>query len=108
MEAWKNKTWAWDIEGISLHFYTVVKWPPAFKATGFGENEYAWMITIRPKWKERLLEMLVFQARMAMPNAWERDPLLLHLIAERFERSEHAGLDIQAWLKANHVPFERS
>ena len=23
MEAWKNKVWAWDIEGISLHFYTV-------------------------------------------------------------------------------------
>ena len=41
MEAWKNKTWAWDIEGISLHSYTVVKWPPAFKATGFGEDEYA-------------------------------------------------------------------
>ena len=44
MEAWKNKTWAWDIEGISLHFYTVVKWPPAFKATGFGEDEYAAMV----------------------------------------------------------------
>ena len=44
MKAWKNKTWAWDIEGISLHFYTVVKWPPAFKATGFGENEYATML----------------------------------------------------------------
>jgi alpha-N-arabinofuranosidase len=41
MKAWKNKTWAWDIEGLSLHSYTVVKWPPAFKATGFGENEYA-------------------------------------------------------------------
>ena len=44
MKAWKNKTWAWDIEGLSLHFYTVVKWPPAFKATGFGENEYATML----------------------------------------------------------------
>src|SRR5688572_29468072 len=44
MEAWKNKTWAWDIEGISLHFYTVVKWPPAFKATGFGEDEYATLL----------------------------------------------------------------
>jgi len=41
MKAWKNKTWAWDIEGLSLHSYTVVKWPPAFKATGFGESEYA-------------------------------------------------------------------
>ncbi|HEY6125102.1 MAG TPA: alpha-L-arabinofuranosidase C-terminal domain-containing protein [Steroidobacteraceae bacterium] len=44
MEAWKNKTWAWDIEGISLHFYTVVKWPPAFKATGFGETEYVTLL----------------------------------------------------------------
>jgi len=41
MEAWKNKTWAWDIDGISLHFYTVVKWPPSYKATDFGEDEYA-------------------------------------------------------------------
>jgi alpha-N-arabinofuranosidase len=42
MEAWKNKTWAWDIDGISLHYYTVGKgWPPVFKATGFGEDEYA-------------------------------------------------------------------
>ena len=45
MAAWKNKTWAWDIEGISLHFYTVVKWPPAFKATGFGEDEYAALVS---------------------------------------------------------------
>jgi len=44
MKAWKDKTWAWDIEGLSLHSYTVVKWPPAFKATGFGENEYAVML----------------------------------------------------------------
>jgi alpha-N-arabinofuranosidase len=27
-----------------LHSYTVVKWPPAFKATGFGEHEYAVML----------------------------------------------------------------
>ncbi len=44
MKAWKNRTWAWDIEGLSLHFYTVVKWPPAYKATGFGETEYATML----------------------------------------------------------------
>ena len=41
MAAWKNKTWAWDIEGLSLHYYTVVKWPPAYKSVGFGEQEYA-------------------------------------------------------------------
>jgi alpha-N-arabinofuranosidase len=44
MEAWKNKTWAWDIEGLSLHYYTVGHWPPAFKATGFGEDDYATLL----------------------------------------------------------------
>jgi len=44
MEAWKNKTWAWDIEGLSLHYYTVGHWPPVFKATGFGEDEYATLL----------------------------------------------------------------
>ena len=54
MEAWKNKTWAWDIEGISLHFYTVVKWPPAFKATGFGEDEYAALLNETRRMNELL------------------------------------------------------
>ena len=44
MAAWKNKTWAWDIEGLSLHYYTVVKWPPAYKSFGFGEKEYAELV----------------------------------------------------------------
>ena len=30
--------------GLSLHSYTVVKWPPAYKATGFGEDEYATLL----------------------------------------------------------------
>jgi alpha-N-arabinofuranosidase len=54
MEAWKNKTWAWDIEGISLHYYTVVRWPPAFKATGFGEGEYATMLQATRRMEELL------------------------------------------------------
>ena len=54
MAAWKSKTWAWDIEGISLHYYTVVKWPPAFKATGFGENEYAAMLNSTRRMEELL------------------------------------------------------
>jgi alpha-N-arabinofuranosidase len=29
------------MEGLSLHNYTVVKWPPAYKSVGFGETEYA-------------------------------------------------------------------
>jgi alpha-N-arabinofuranosidase len=54
MEAWKNKVWAWDIEGISLHFYTVVKWPPAFKSTGFGEDEYAALLNDTRRMNELL------------------------------------------------------
>ncbi len=41
MAAWKDKTWAWDIEGISLHFYTVVSFPPQFKSFDFDEADYA-------------------------------------------------------------------
>jgi alpha-L-arabinofuranosidase len=44
MKAWKNRTWAWSMEGLSLHSYTVGKWPPAFKATGFGETEYVTLL----------------------------------------------------------------
>jgi len=41
MKAWQSKVWSWDIEGLSLHSYTVGKWPPSYKSTGFGEAEYA-------------------------------------------------------------------
>jgi len=41
MQAWQNKVWSWDIDGLSLHSYTVGKWPPSYKATGFREPEYA-------------------------------------------------------------------
>lgn len=41
MKAWKGRQWSWDIEGLSLHNYTVIKWPPAYVSVGFGEKEYA-------------------------------------------------------------------
>ena len=41
MKAWQQHTWSWDINGLSLHSYTVGKWPPAFTSVGFGEDEYA-------------------------------------------------------------------
>ncbi len=41
MKAYEQHTWSWDINGLSLHSYTVVKWPPAFKSVDFGEDEYA-------------------------------------------------------------------
>jgi len=41
MKAWQGRSWSWDMDGLSMHSYTVVKWPPAYKSTGFGETEYA-------------------------------------------------------------------
>jgi alpha-L-arabinofuranosidase len=41
MKAWAAHQWSWDMNGLSMHNYTVVRWPPAFKSTGFGDSEYA-------------------------------------------------------------------
>ncbi len=41
MKAWPGHQWSWDMEGLSLHNYTVIKWPPAYASVGFGEKEYA-------------------------------------------------------------------
>src|SRR6185369_9647366 len=41
MKAYSQHTWSWDINGLSMHNYTVVKWPPSYASTGFGETEYA-------------------------------------------------------------------
>jgi alpha-L-arabinofuranosidase len=41
MRAYHSHTWSWDMNGLSMHNYTVVKWPPSFASVGFGEAEYA-------------------------------------------------------------------
>ncbi|HEV2697271.1 MAG TPA: alpha-L-arabinofuranosidase C-terminal domain-containing protein, partial [Terriglobales bacterium] len=41
MKAYRNHPWSWDMNGLSMHSYTVVKWPPAFASVGFGETEYS-------------------------------------------------------------------
>ena len=44
MKAWKGRDWSWSMEGLSLHSYTVVKWPPAYDSVNFGEKEYAELV----------------------------------------------------------------
>lgn len=41
MQAWQKRGWPWDIQGLSMHAYTIGGWPPAWKSTGFGEKDYA-------------------------------------------------------------------
>jgi alpha-L-arabinofuranosidase len=41
MRAWKKHTWAWDINGVSLHWYTVPNsWPPSTASEKFGQDDY--------------------------------------------------------------------
>ncbi len=42
MKAWQHHTWAWNINGLSLHWYTTPNgWPPSMKSMNFGEDDYA-------------------------------------------------------------------
>ncbi|MGA2152825.1 MAG: alpha-L-arabinofuranosidase C-terminal domain-containing protein [Bryobacteraceae bacterium] len=41
MKAYRDRHWSWEINGLSMHSYTVVKWPPSFSSVGFGEAEYS-------------------------------------------------------------------
>jgi alpha-N-arabinofuranosidase len=41
MRAYQNHQWSWDVDGLSLHSYTVVNWEKKFASVGFGETEYA-------------------------------------------------------------------
>jgi alpha-L-arabinofuranosidase len=41
MKAWQNRQWSWDLQGLSLHNYTVVRWDNKLASVGFGESEYS-------------------------------------------------------------------
>ncbi|KRA71832.1 alpha-N-arabinofuranosidase [Caulobacter sp. Root656] len=41
MKAWKGRSWSWDIDAMSLHFYATGGWPPHMADTGFDEKDYA-------------------------------------------------------------------
>jgi len=41
MKAYQSHTWNIGMSALSLHNYTVVKWPPSYASVGFGEAEYA-------------------------------------------------------------------
>lgn len=40
MKAYQHHSWSWDINGLSMHNYTV-DWEHKYASTGFGESEYA-------------------------------------------------------------------
>ena len=77
MKAWKNRTWAWSIEGLSLHFYTTGGWPPSYASTGFGETEYA----------KLLKETLSMDGRIAKHTA----------IMDRYDPEKKVYLAVDEW-----------
>ena len=44
MKAYQSRHWSWDINGLSVHSYTVVRWPPSYASVGFGVKEYSQML----------------------------------------------------------------
>jgi len=46
MKAYQHHTWSWDINGLSMHNYTVGNWQDKFLSQGFGETEYAKLLKI--------------------------------------------------------------
>ena len=40
MKAYQHHAWSWDIDGLSLHSYTV-NWQHKYRSDDFGESEYA-------------------------------------------------------------------
>lgn len=41
MKAWQQHTWAWNFDGLSVHWYTVPNgWPPSTPSAGFGVADY--------------------------------------------------------------------
>ena len=41
MKAWQHHQWSWDMNGLSMHSYTVGSFPPVYKSVGFGEADYS-------------------------------------------------------------------
>jgi alpha-N-arabinofuranosidase len=46
MKAWQHHQWSWDMNGLSMHSYTVGKFPPTYKSVGFGETEYSQILKL--------------------------------------------------------------
>jgi alpha-N-arabinofuranosidase len=46
MKAYPKHEWSWQMDGLSMHNYTVGDWNHKFASTGFGETEYSDMLEL--------------------------------------------------------------
>lgn len=78
MKAWKDKVWSWDIEGVSLHGYTIPNsWEKKGPSVGFGEDEYA-------RGVKATLQMKSWIAKQAA-------------IMDRYDPEKKLGLYVDEW-----------
>ena len=77
MKAWQGHSWSWDIDGLSMHSYTVVKWPPSYKSAGFDETEYG-----------EILKSTLEMNRIIDTNA---------AIMDRYDPERKIGLVVDEW-----------
>jgi alpha-N-arabinofuranosidase len=78
MKAWKDKVWSWDIEGVSLHGYTIPNsWEKKGPSAGFGEDEYA-------KGVKATLQMKDWVARQSA-------------IMDKYDPDKKVGLYVDEW-----------
>ena len=52
MKAWEKRQWSWDMQGLSMHNYTVINWENKFASAGFGEKEYSQILKETLKMEE--------------------------------------------------------
>jgi alpha-L-arabinofuranosidase len=78
MKAWKDKVWSWDVDGVSLHGYTIPNsWEKKGPSAGFGEDEYA-------KGIKATLKMKDWIARQSA-------------IMDRYDPDKKVGLYVDEW-----------
>jgi alpha-N-arabinofuranosidase len=56
MKAYQQHSWSWDINGLSMHNYTVINWQNKFDSEHFGETEYAQILKETLKMEELINE----------------------------------------------------
>jgi alpha-N-arabinofuranosidase len=77
MKAYQHHSWSWDIDGLSMHNYTVVNWPPAYKSVGFGEKEYT----------------QILKSTLEMDNLIKEHSAIM----DKYDPQKHVALVVDEW-----------
>jgi alpha-N-arabinofuranosidase len=76
MKAWEKRQWSWDMQGLSIHNYTVVNWDKKFASVGFGEKEYSQIL------KETLKMEELVTKHSAIMDKYDRDKKIALIVDE--------------------------